>query len=279
MNMKQALAVMAFAALSSSASAYLFNFEMGVGQNGAEILSYNGVSFENDLGDPWIYAEGYLYNCSSYPDGTSWNAGEYWINDLVGAWANENTSYGKITVDAADATYFEVGYCAGSNFYLEAYDVNDVLIDVDSGGPNRRYIEGNPNGPGRLHVDAPSGTYISYVIVHDSGNYWVIDNVETDASGIFTSADEQPLSFLLEQNTPNPFNPTTTIRFSMDDVAPARLSVHDLRGAEVAVLWNGLAERGETAVQFDGSGLASGVYYYTLESQGHQQTQRMLLLK
>lgn len=277
MNMKQVLSLMAIAGLCSSASAYLFTFEMGLGQDGQQILSYNGVSFENDLGDPWVYLDGQYYNCSSYPSG-AWG-GAYWINDNVAAWATQNSSYGKIIIDNADATYFEVGYSAYSNFFLEAYDVNDVMVDMDAGGPNLRVPNSNENGPSRLHVDAPSGTYIAYVIVHDSGNFWVIDNVETDASGIFTGAEEQPQLFSLEQNAPNPFNPSTEIRFSLDEVAPVRLAVYDMRGAEVAELWNGLAARGETSVRFEANSLPSGIYYYTLEAQGQVETRKMVLLK
>lgn len=278
MNARSLLTLATLALTSQAALAYMFTFEGGVGLNGQPITNYNGVSFVNDLGDPWIFLEGQYYNCSSYPSG-AWG-GEYWINDNVGAWCNENTSYGRIIVDNADATYFELGYSVGNtNFFLEAYDINNVLLDTDSGLPNLRFVNSNPFGMSYLRVDAPAGSTIAYVIVHDSGNYWVIDNVSTDATGIYTDAVEQPVAFHLATAAPNPFNPTTTIAFTMAETGPATLKVFDLSGREVATLWNGLASLGVTRVQFDGSALASGVYLYTLEALGQSQTQKMVLVK
>ncbi len=93
------------------------------------------------------------------------------------------------------------------------------------------------------------------------------------------SASELPAEFALAQNHPNPFNPTTTIRFALAETAQVRLSVYDMTGREVAVLVNGLAERGENNVAFDGSALASGVYFYTLQAPEGVITKKMVLIK
>jgi len=96
---------------------------------------------------------------------------------------------------------------------------------------------------------------------------------------IMVGADETPAGFTLAQNTPNPFNPTTTISFTMDETAAASLRVYDLGGHAVATLVEGMVERGEHRVVFDASQLASGVYFYTLEANGAVETRKMVLMK
>jgi hypothetical protein len=63
------------------------------------------------------------------------------------------------------------------------------------------------------------------------------------------------------------------------NLAPLRLTVHDLMGREVAVLVDGVMPAGEHRVRFDGSGLASGVYIYTLSTGGRSVSRKMTLMK
>jgi hypothetical protein len=92
-------------------------------------------------------------------------------------------------------------------------------------------------------------------------------------------ARESLQSFALGQNFPNPFNPTTTIAFSLPETAPATLTVHNLAGETVATLVDGVTARGEHQIAFDGAELSSGLYIYRLESQGQVLSGRMLLVK
>lgn len=85
--------------------------------------------------------------------------------------------------------------------------------------------------------------------------------------------------FRLEQNYPNPWNPRTVIRYSVQRAAWVRLAVYDLRGREVAVLVDGPASPGDHTVPFDGTGLASGMYLYRLASGRASRTRGMILLK
>jgi hypothetical protein len=91
-----------------------------------------------------------------------------------------------------------------------------------------------------------------------------------------------PLEFSLSQNYPNPFNPTTTIRFAIpagSGQVATSLQVYNLLGQEVATLVNEEMKPGSYAVQFDGSNLASGVYFYRLQAGDFTQARRLLLLK
>jgi outer membrane protein assembly factor BamB len=100
---------------------------------------------------------------------------------------------------------------------------------------------------------------------------------------------ELPTGFTLAQNYPNPFNPTTRIRFTLQgspppagayaEAGPTTLKVYDLLGREVATLVNGELKPGSYEVTFNATGLASGVYFYRLQSGAVTINRRMLLLR
>ncbi len=91
-------------------------------------------------------------------------------------------------------------------------------------------------------------------------------------------------TYLLVQNYPNPFNPITTIVFRIANTgirnqSQVRLVVYDLLGREVRVLVNEAKTPGTYFVRFDGSALASGVYFYRLQADSYIQTKKFILLK
>ena len=88
-----------------------------------------------------------------------------------------------------------------------------------------------------------------------------------------------PAGFVLSPNYPNPFNPSTTIRYTLPASSEVRLSVFDTLGREVSVLVNGRRDAGDHDVKFDASGLASGVYYYRLQSGPFIATRKLLFVK
>ncbi len=87
-----------------------------------------------------------------------------------------------------------------------------------------------------------------------------------------------PNGFALGQNYPNPFNPSTTIKYELPKASVVRLSVYDLLGREVSVLVDERRDAGVHQVQFDASGLASGVYLYRLQAGDFVQTRRLVLI-
>lgn len=149
-----------------------------------------------------------------------------------------------------------------------------------------------------------SGTYMG---TFDSGRTWS-ENVAPDSSAMndvkFTDAShgfmvgangtilrynsallevkdgwQAPQPFRLYGNFPNPCNPTTEIRFEIGDAGFVSLEVYDVLGREVATLANEEMKSGQYERTFDGTGLATGVYFYRLRTEGFVQTRKLLLLK
>jgi uncharacterized lipoprotein YddW (UPF0748 family) len=88
-----------------------------------------------------------------------------------------------------------------------------------------------------------------------------------------------PITFTLDQNFPNPFNPSTTIRFTVSRLAKIRLAVFNLKGEVVAELLQCEMEPGSYTVNFDAANLPSGQYLYQLNVDGQKSIRKMLLLK
>lgn len=88
-----------------------------------------------------------------------------------------------------------------------------------------------------------------------------------------------PVTYNLEQNFPNPFNPTTTIRFAIPEANIVTLKVYNTIGEEVATLVNEKKEIGSYSINFNSSNLASGIYLYKLQAGDFVQTKKMILMK
>ena len=100
----------------------------------------------------------------------------------------------------------------------------------------------------------------------------------TVGKGSVTEADV-PEAFILSQNFPNPFNPTTTIQFELPETAEVSLAVYDMLGQEVLRLESGTVAAGSHKYSVDASMLPSGTYLYRLVTPGFSQSRRMTLLK
>ena len=98
-------------------------------------------------------------------------------------------------------------------------------------------------------------------------------------SAVVTVEDFAPIEFRLEQNYPNPFNPSTVIKFSLPVTSKVILNVYNIMGEKVAGLVNEFMEAGVHSLTFDASNFTSGVYYYTLTTEGFVQTKNMILIK
>jgi hypothetical protein len=90
---------------------------------------------------------------------------------------------------------------------------------------------------------------------------------------------QTPAQYSLEQNFPNPFNPTTIIRYSLPEESHVKLIVYNMLGEEVLTLINTTQKAGKFETTFDASELASGVYIYSLETANFKSSKKLLLIK
>ena len=93
------------------------------------------------------------------------------------------------------------------------------------------------------------------------------------------AGNEIPREFALMQNYPNPFNPVTNIGLRISDLGFVSVKIFDISGKEVAVLVNETLSAGVYNVDFDASHLASGTYFYRMETAGFTDVKKMILVK
>jgi hypothetical protein len=98
-------------------------------------------------------------------------------------------------------------------------------------------------------------------------------------TGVEKSTNTAKPKFRLEQNYPNPFNPSTLINFHVANTERVVVKVYDALGSEVRTLMNEIKPQGEYHLTFNGSGLASGVYFYSLRAGNYSEMKKMILMK
>ena len=128
---------------------------------------------------------------------------------------------------------------------------------------------------------------LNYIVFINSSTGYVCGNNgiilrTTDAGGI-TAASENgnqlPNDYRLYQNFPNPFNPTTTIKYSIAKSGSVSLKVFDVTGREVAALVNRKLSAGNYETSFNCENLSGGVYFYKIMSEDFSDTKRMVIIK
>ncbi len=96
---------------------------------------------------------------------------------------------------------------------------------------------------------------------------------------IVQNPNQIPTDLRLEQNFPNPFNPTTKIKYAISSRQYASLKVYDVLGNEIATLVNEEKSPGNYEVEFNANNLSSGIYVYQLRAGTFIQTKKMILLR
>ena len=127
------------------------------------------------------------------------------------------------------------------------------------------------------------GDYRIIIEVYDEMGNFDIDSMDVkfkNGNPVGTESEQGKIySFGLDQNYPNPFNPTTNIGFRISERGFVSLKVFDILGNEIATLVNKEKPAGEYEVEFDGSELTSGIYFYELISGNYVETKKMIIIK
>jgi hypothetical protein len=176
---------------------------------------------------------------------------------LYGADADENTAPDYLLDFGSDA-YEPEGFASRPYFGQELTIIGGVISCTNEGVP--------------------------IVLVYEiNGSLWREPGDTTGLGGAL-SAEEPvetgtPLSYAFATNYPNPFNPSTTINYSVPVTGGVTLTVYDITGREVEMLVNRFQNAGSYAVTWNATGMPSGVYFYRLNVSGQSFTNRMILLK
>ena len=163
-----------------------------------------------------------------------------------------------------------------------------ITVASDNGGKDTLYQTTYGNISKILSDDgvAVGDSIMLYdrVVASDGVNITMSDTLHvTLTRGTLTGIEEQPggipTVLALHDNYPNPFNPTTTIRYDLPKAGMVRLTVYDVLGRQVAKLINSQQSAGSHVVTFNASGLSSGVYFYRLKANNRTIIKKMMLMK
>jgi len=131
----------------------------------------------------------------------------------------------------------------------------------------------------------PDNIVIYFFVVDTSagsasiGSTAYVDYLSLTAPSDVEQLNGLPSDFSLSQNYPNPFNPTTNIEYNIPEQTIVQLKVYDILGSEVATLVNEVQSAGSYRVDFNGAGLATGLYIAKLQAGNYSKTIKMSLLK
>ncbi len=209
-----------------------------------------------------------------------------------------------------DATLYVTFSGFGTSHLFKSVDLGDSWIDIGEGLPDvpTHSVAVDPDYPENIYVGNDLGVYVST----NGGNSWreftdgmpdaaMVTNLSVSFAnralraathgngaferkllpGITEVAEENnlPNDYMLYNNYPNPFNPSTTISYRIPQKGRVVLKVYDILGKEVATLVNEIKERGRHEIDFNAKNLASGTYIYSLRVNDFKESKKMILLK
>jgi hypothetical protein len=212
-------------------------------------------------------------NIETDPEGNVWMGWSRIIPD----------SSGLLMYDGMDWVFYNQ-----NNSNLQAYWVRNLVTDslgnLWMSGDGLIMYDGNDFTQYTAQNSGLYSTNISDIQIDEFNNKWIIHPNAISVyneDGITSVAEELhlPNAFKLQQNYPNPFNPTTTINYQIPKISFVTLKIYDVLGSEIATLVSEEKPVGNYEVEFDGSGLTSGVYFYTLQAGDFVETKKIVLMK
>jgi len=206
--------------------------------------------------------------------GQSWGSYQYdslsWGTDLEFI-PNNPAKVWYSSLDSYDSKVFfssDTGKTWTKEFGLNNLWFNDIIFTDENNG--------------WLLANAPAtGIKTRIFRTTNGGQGGIVVSIDNDGTDI------NPMGFKLKQNYPNPFNPSTKIKYTIPSVTLRQaqsdinvtLKVYDILGREVATLVNEEKPAGTYEVEFDGTGLPSGIYFYKLTAGKFSSTKKLVLLK
>ena len=198
---------------------------------------------------------------------------------------------------------FVLQYDQSKYEFVEARQVDQNLLDMNSGQPALFLASNKTPGQvavGAMKVDGQAvsgdGALVEFTFKTTqtplASDFQILDGVMVDLAGGIDaitnieigSLEPLPTEYALEQNIPNPFNPSTTIEYRLPEAGDVQLVIYNLLGQEVRTLVQETMDAGFHSVVWDGTDefgkqVASGIYIYRMSVADFTRVQRMMLLK
>jgi hypothetical protein len=204
----------------------------------------------------------------------------------------------RVIVDGNIMPYLTTGVEPEDGDEMDLDDDPEVTFSWTGGSPDGETMSYT------LYLEDTGGNTLDYTTTStsqvvdfiDEGYYsgeWTWYVVGTEASGLTSESDEYsltvtsdvgesaslPKEFALENAYPNPFNPSTTLRYQVPRAGHVQMVVYNLMGQEVARLVNQQVQPGTYAATFDASALSSGLYFIRMQADGFNAVQKVMLMK
>ncbi len=205
--------------------------------------------------------------------------------DRTRAWNEEKGGDGKAGYHSIETGYYT--YLYGSlfytyepvtlHYYYEPLDYNRDFLLTPLAIKDTNLIISQVLKDGQAYANFDPNDRILSLPTGDGGHF------EVTYQPVNTSTVSDEYVFLdeyeLYQNYPNPFNPSTTIKYEIKELTDVELKVFDILGREIITLVNEQKSPGSFEIEFNASGLPSGIYFYRLQAGSFVETKKMMLMK
>lgn len=271
--------------------------DIAIGSN--DILYASDPDWNNSTGNVWrITTDGTVTLLSAGMSTT--NGIEVAPGDSI-LYVNESTKYNiwayslspsgaisnrRLLIKLPDTTLDGMRCDTAGNLYVTRMGVGRIAI-VSPEGQLLREVKLLQKNPSNIEFGGPDGR-TCYVTMADDGS---IETFRTDTPGrswqmyqdrTNTRVAERtvsPRTFTLDGNYPNPFNPSTTIKYTLQSNTTMELAVYNAIGQLVTVLKQGMESAGEHTITWNARNMPSGVYVMRMKAGGTSETRKMLLMK
>ncbi|MBD3223211.1 MAG: T9SS type A sorting domain-containing protein [Caldithrix sp.] len=279
-------------------------------------LSWEVTDGDDLTGTVWIAVDDdYLYVAGDVIDDVyNFGAGDWWNQDalemFIGLYdyrgakhqayqRGAEPDYKVIFKEdelATEPTWETLAVPDDGNYYFEGFNpdyVFEAKISLDSilkETDERFYPVRGMRLPFELYFHDNDGSHEGNLAMSpyntdhawQSPTEWVYTWIGDTTHPVTALEDETPVvaqSYSLDQNYPNPFNPATTIEYSIANQGRVQIDIYNVVGQKVKSLLDEQKSRGTYQVQFDGSELSSGIYFYRIQAGDYTQTRKMILMK
>lgn len=241
---------------------------------------------------------GRVKNTVSYATASSWEdsfTAEKTVDGIADTYSDSRWKSSKnlpdtLTYDFGDDVVIDslrIAFYKGENGRLYKYSVYSS-DDMKNWKPVVNNIWSEETAWTEIEFDSTAGRYVKLILKDcnqgQQASIWEFESYGTRINNDINT--DVPAKFELSQNYPNPFNPSTKIRYTIpqtsndnNEMLKVLIKVYDILGNEVRTLVDETQNSGEHEVEFNATGLASGVYIYRFESASYVDTKKMVLLR